>query len=280
MSGAALDHPAVRDYLWALRRSIADLPEARAAELEEQITAHLDDALPPDADDERVYAVLRRLGPPADLAADELAAAALAAAAAKRLSDRRRLRRWLCAAVAAVAVIAGAITAYQVPVIGTAPLTFDGRSGWWFARDAARQVNVEADGARQTTVPARWQQRQGLAILVRNPGRWTQTVLGLAADSAGPGSGGISQLSVSTNDTGGDFRALRYARFVSIPPHQARWLRLMWTTIVCLERGGDEGTDELTLRVRVGWLTRAEHVSLGRGWFLSGPSPSHGRCPD
>jgi hypothetical protein len=279
MSGTALDHQAVRDYLWALRRAAAGLPAARAAELEEQITAHLDDTLPQDPDHEQVYAVLRRLGSPADLAAEELAAAAVAAAAARRLRQRQRLRRLAWATAAAVVLIAGAITAHQVPVIGTASLTFDGGSGWWYPRDAARQVITEADGARQITVPIRSGQRQGLAIRVRNPSGWTQTVLGLVPGSGGaPGNKVSYLLSVSTTDAASGFRALRYIHGGSIPPHQVRWLRLMWTSDVCLQEKADvTGTDELTLRVRIGWLTRHENLWLGRGWFVAGPS--QGRCP-
>ena len=70
MSGTALEHPLVRDYLHELDAAFAVLPPGRARELTEQITAHLDDALPADAGDQEVAAVLQRLGSPADLAAE------------------------------------------------------------------------------------------------------------------------------------------------------------------------------------------------------------------
>ncbi|MGH3399654.1 MAG: HAAS signaling domain-containing protein [Streptosporangiaceae bacterium] len=74
MSGTALDHPLVRGYLRELDRALAVLPSAQAAELTEQITAHLDDALTPDTGDEEIAAALSRLGLPADLAAEAASA--------------------------------------------------------------------------------------------------------------------------------------------------------------------------------------------------------------
>jgi uncharacterized membrane protein len=64
MSGTVLDHWLVRDYLSELDAAMRGLPPAQAYELKEQITAHLDDALPPDADDYEVAATLSRLGSP------------------------------------------------------------------------------------------------------------------------------------------------------------------------------------------------------------------------
>jgi hypothetical protein len=62
MSGTALDHPLVRGYLRDLDAALRGLPAAQAGELREQITAHLDDALGPDAGDQEVAASLSRLG--------------------------------------------------------------------------------------------------------------------------------------------------------------------------------------------------------------------------
>jgi HAAS len=70
MEGAGLGNRLVRDNLRELDAALATLPTARARELREQITAHLDEALQPGADDQSVAATLGRLGAPADLAAD------------------------------------------------------------------------------------------------------------------------------------------------------------------------------------------------------------------
>ena len=48
MSGTSIDHELVRDYLRALDAALRGLPAAQARELKDQITTHLDDALPPD----------------------------------------------------------------------------------------------------------------------------------------------------------------------------------------------------------------------------------------
>ncbi|MGD0243500.1 MAG: nitrate- and nitrite sensing domain-containing protein [Streptosporangiaceae bacterium] len=103
MSGTALDHRLVRDYLRELDAAMRGLPAAQARELREQITAHLDDALGPGAGDEEVTATLRRLGPPADLAAE-----AGAASASRSAPDPRRAR-WRLAVLVAVPVVTAAV---------------------------------------------------------------------------------------------------------------------------------------------------------------------------
>ena len=64
MTGTITDHPLVREYLHDLDAAMRVLPAAQAREIREQITGHLDEALPPDADDEEIAAALSRLGPP------------------------------------------------------------------------------------------------------------------------------------------------------------------------------------------------------------------------
>jgi Nitrate and nitrite sensing len=70
MSGTALDHRLVREYLRELDTALRGLPAAQALELREQVTAHLEDALRPEAGDQEVAEILRRLGSPAGLAAE------------------------------------------------------------------------------------------------------------------------------------------------------------------------------------------------------------------
>ena len=100
MSGTVLDHRLVRDYLWELDAAMRGLPPAQARELKEQITAHLDDALGPEAGDHEVAATLRRLGSPADLAAE-------AGATSGSSGPQFTLSSWrLAAGIAVIAVIA------------------------------------------------------------------------------------------------------------------------------------------------------------------------------
>jgi hypothetical protein len=273
MSGTALDHPLVRDYLRELDRALAGLPPAEASELREQISAHLDDTLAPDAGTGRIEAVLARLGRPADLAAE--------AGAEPPAPVRRRLRLpwWLWAGIVVVLTAVAVLIGADV-VVSSAP-ALEGRdpSSWWFPRDVARATFAEADGLRQTSVPARSGQRQGLAVTVYNPSDLTQTILGQWQGSNAPGNSQRSFIAVATTGSAGgrnDFRALRYARPASIPPHQSRWVRLLWVTNACLQRGTASGIEQLRLYVRVGWVNRAEVVPLRQGWFINGPT--RGRC--
>ena len=51
----------------------------------------------------------------------------------------------------------------------------------------------------------------------------------------------------------------------AIAPHSYAWLRVLWRSWQCYLEGpgGSQGTDHLTLLVKVGWVTRTENVSLG-----------------
>ena len=112
MSGTVLDHRLVRGYLRDLDAAMRGVPAAAARELREQITAHLEDALGPDADDQEVAAALRRLGSPADLAAEAGAASGLSGPRSALSSPR--MGRRLAAVIAVPAVIAAVLGAVQV----------------------------------------------------------------------------------------------------------------------------------------------------------------------
>jgi hypothetical protein len=103
MSGTALDHRLVRGYLRELDAAMRGLPAAQARELREQITAHLDDALGPDAGDAEVAAILSRLGSPAALAAEA------GAASGPRPSAGGGKVRWRLATVIAVPAVTAAV---------------------------------------------------------------------------------------------------------------------------------------------------------------------------
>ena len=112
-----------------------------------------------------------------------------------------------------------------------------------------------------------------------NPSRWTQTILGPGVGFFRP-NGPYAQLSVGDSlnirGGGGVFRPVSYVLPGTIPPHQIRAVRVMWTSTTCLEKGSDQGINRLSLRVRVGWITRTEVIRLNQVWALSGPS--QGRC--
>jgi hypothetical protein len=287
MTGTALDHPLVRDYLHDLDSAFAALPAGEARELREQITAHLDDALRPDSDDQEVALTLLQLGSPANLAAEASAGTADATAAGTaggaQRPRRARLgwprlgwRGWTLTAGAVV--IVAAVSGYIIAAGTAAPIQDASASSWWFPRDSARAVDTQADGAEQTAIPIRSGQEQGFAITVDNPSDWTQTVLGPAGYGNSPGSL-TAQIGVATADPyhgGGVFLPLHYKLPESIPPHQTRALRVLWTSTVCLGKGGSQGINQVRLRVRVATITRTETIQLPEGFFVTGPS--QGRC--
>jgi hypothetical protein len=277
MSGTALEHPLVRDYLHELDAAFAALPPERARELREQITAHLYDALPADASDQEAAAALRRLGSPTELAAEAAPPPIPVVPASHGWRSRLRRPGWRSAVLIAAAAVCGG---YGIAVVTAAPIQLGDTSAWWYAQDSARAVSTQADGRQQSTVPIRSGQQQGFVITVYNPSNWAQTVLGPAADFIGPGGPdvqiGVTGPNLSIERGGGVFHPLSYSLPVSIPPHQTRALRVLWTSTACLAKGTEQEISQLSIRVRVGWLTRTEVVQLNQAWALSGPS--HGRC--
>src|SRR5260370_9788147 len=90
-----LEHPRVAGYLRELDAALAGLPAAAAAELSEQLRAHLVEALPPDAAEDAVEAVLAALGP-ARLVAEAASgpASGQGRAPARRDPPARRMAAW------------------------------------------------------------------------------------------------------------------------------------------------------------------------------------------
>ncbi len=253
------DHPLVREYLQELDAALSTLPAEEASEVTKQIVAHLDEGPRPDD---------REVAAHHPVTFTSLARTRLA---------RVRKRTWVV--TAACLILLGAGIGYLVNYVAVGDLQFAGQAGWWYPQDSNREVDTSADGAQQTTVPIRSGQQQGFAVGIYNPTGWTQTIVGAAANEGSPGSQTV-QLGVSVFnlniDRGGFQRDVRFTLPGSIPPGQIRLLRVSWISDVCLQAGGDQGIDELNLRVRVGWFTRTETIPLDQGWYLSGPS--HGPC--
>jgi hypothetical protein len=245
MSGTALEHPLVRDYLHELDAAFAALPPERARELREQITAHLDDALPADAGDQEVAAALRRLGSPGELAAEAAPPPIPVVPAFHGWRSRLRRPGWRSGVLIAAAAVCGG---YGIVVVTAAPIQLGDASAWWYAQDSARAVSTQADGRQHS---GRWPSAEhgadpiGPAAGLRHhglqPSNWAQTVLGPAADFTGPGGPGV-QIGVtgpnpSIERWGSVFHPLSYSLPVSIPPHQTRALRVLWTSTACLAKG-------------------------------------------
>jgi hypothetical protein len=279
-----LEHPLVAGYLRDLDAALAVLPGAAAAELAEQIRAHLLEALPPDADEDAVTAVLAALGP-ARLVAE---AASNSASGQSRPQARpdpplRRMAAWarrqpartwlgLAAVTIAVGLPAGTLIFWQAQP----SLQFRSSSAWWNLD--ARVAETQAAGATQYTAPIRPGKIQGFAILVYNPSDVTQVITG-SADPVSPGAPVSPQIGVSTTFTIhqlGEPHAVSYREGGPIPPHSYRWIRVLWRSAHCYlnAAGGSQGTSDLLLRVRVGWITRTEDVQLGAEYAVAATAAS------
>lgn len=291
MSATVVEHPLVRDYLRRLDAACAALPAAQARELRDQIIAHLDEALPPDAADDDVSAELAALGSPAALAAE--AAGPIRPRAAARLRNRlSRLgwRAWTLITVAVVLIVA-LITGsaiYLDSVLSADPLFYDGIAAWWFPQDQTARggSTTTAGNVTQNSVPERWGQQQGIVVGIYNDSAWTQTIVGLAGAWAQPGALSPILVAVGSDppagegghqvaDEGGGWTAkTRWNLPGSIPPHSLRLFRLIWTSRICNDVGGETGIQDVTLRVRVGLITRTEDFQLGYAWTITGTSTS------
>ncbi|MBO0822901.1 MAG: hypothetical protein J2P27_03460, partial [Actinobacteria bacterium] len=194
-----------------------------------------------------------------------------------RFSVRRlRWRGWTVIALV-VAVLAGAGDLIALEVAPT--LQGPGGSSWWGPDRTRAVVTDEITGESVSAAPGRWGQEQGFVVTVTNPSGWTQTILGPVPYMATPG--GVTNVQIGMS--GADPYAPGAAAFPdglhfsylpgSIPPHQTRALRVLWTTTTCQDQGGHTVIYGLELRVRVGWVTRTEVVPLSPYFTLTGASP-------
>ena len=286
---SALEHPLVARYLRELDVALDGLPPDTAAELAEQMRAHLEEALLPDAGDEAVATVLAALGPASMVAEAAGPDAGTGRSATSREPLRRRIARSarkvpitgrlvIAALCIAIGLPAGTVIYWQTQ----SSLQFWTTAAWWSQADWGHEVDTQAAGATQETVPIRPGQVQGFAITVYNPSDMTQVIVG-SADNISPGAPVPPQIAVSTTGTlrqSGEPHWVRYQIGGSIPPHSYRWVRVLWRSYYCYLNGvgSSQGTSDLLLRVRVGLITRTEDIQLGTefavGVFASGPHPA------
>ena len=185
MSGTAVDHRLVRDYLRDLDKAMRGLPDTQARELKEQITAHLDDALQPGAGDDEVAATLSRLGSPADLAA-EAGAASGSSGPGLALSGRRV--GWRLAAIIAVpAVIAAVLGALQING-DVSSYAASGRVQHVARLDAA-VVNLTQKLEDERDLSAAYTAREDNGPLTRARAATDAAASAVRADAAGVGAG-------------------------------------------------------------------------------------------
>ena len=151
MSDTVLEHLLVREYLRELSAACVTLPVAQARELREQITAHLDEALPPGATDAEVRAELARLGSPRSLAAE--AAGPGWQPVARRLRNwLGHVRWWVWAALAVLVAALGTWAGFLDSMNSAAPLHVSG-TGWLYPVDQQRAIDTTAAGAARPQSP-------------------------------------------------------------------------------------------------------------------------------
>lgn len=270
MPDTALYHPLIRAYLRELDEALASLPSQHAAELGDQIAAHLTEELPPGVTDDEIADAIRRMGTPADLARE--------AGARRTLRAALKRRSWKFWAISgAMIAAAGVLIGLLISVETTSALSFDGGYGWWYPQDGAHAVETSAAGAEQSIVPVRWHQQQGYYVEIYNVSGYTQTVLGYATQFPWPDpSSARVAVSTGTSPSGSPPEAApqdHYALPVSVPPGQGRFLRVTWTSQhFCVQKGGTFGATAVVLRVRVGWITRTEIIRLPAEFALTGKS--------
>lgn len=180
------------------------------------------------------------------------------------LPPRSRRRRWrIVALVAAVViVVGGVVTAVSiVDHYRDAPvLASDG--GGWLPPDNAHARDVRAGPVDASIAAPRPGHPQTFEIEVLNPSSVTQTIVGLAFSNEGLAE--PDHLAISAVDTAvGDPSRVRYTTGpVSIRPNGVRTLRYTHDTANDWAPCRAEYWTDLYLRVRVGWFTRTEKVSL------------------
>jgi hypothetical protein len=281
MSDTVLENILVREYLRGLSLECISLPVAQARELREQIAAHLDEALAPDATNAEVQAELARLGSPRSLAAD--AAGPGWRPIARRWFHRLgRVRWWVWATIVVVVSGLGTGSGFLISMNSAAPLNVVG-NGWLYPADQARAISTTAGTNMATTVPTRHGQRQGIEFSVWNNSDWTQVVLGVDprwnfitfSDIQVDVESGPHLNKVGDPITGGR----DYVSPGVIPPHSYRFVKVSWTSEICLGKdGGENITTDIWLRVRVGVISRTEDVPFNEAFVVTGGGPGP-TCP-
>jgi hypothetical protein len=184
--------------------------------------------------------------------------------------------------VVAVALAAVATAVIYVQIVNSVqPLSQGGLSMWYFPQDRDHQVYTRTVAVTQVATPERYGQEQGFVVGIVNPTDWTQTVVGVdprwMAFSFEPPRVAVG--SDGTANTGGWDSKIRWSVPGDIPPHSQRLLLVLWTSDLCQVAGGAAATWDLSLKVRVGMITRTEDIPLDQAWALTGNKSSVCRLP-
>jgi hypothetical protein len=237
MVTTATDDPEVKRYLRELELAAARLPRRQAKELTAQIRAHLDDALDPSSPPDETAEVLRRLGTPAELVAEQEALLPTPNRGLRRVSGRLRVvrrRTWIILGMALV-VIVPPVTLWVD--MATAPLLRSGGgSAWWYARDGDRATQPTFTfGQIYTSLSVTSARQTGLVMNIYNPSGYTEKLVStnLEQDAYYGPDLQVAAATSPVNEEQGPVESLPYSTHASIPPHHWGYLRVLWTPDAC-----------------------------------------------
>ena len=181
-------------------------------------------------------------------------------------------------------VVGGGV--YLHSVLSAASLTQGGIGSWWFPQDQnARGSTTSAATSRRSRCRNAGDGNRESWWAIHNNSDWTQTIVGLGGAWAQSGPFSPVLLAVGSDpvvDEGGAWSDRTHWDLPgSIPPHSYRLLRILWTSRICNCPGGSTIIQDVTLRVRVGLITRTEDLQLQTAWAITGTSTSSpaSACP-
>ncbi|HEY3925443.1 MAG TPA: hypothetical protein VGL75_12850 [Acidothermaceae bacterium] len=173
------------------------------------------------------------------------------------------LGRGLWAAITAVLATVALLGVFVIEPRTAPPLRAANTQGWIYPQDSSVVTDTSIGDVRLTVVPIRRGQLQGIDFDVSNPSRHSQTILGLVPGELMPGSHpGEARLAVATSGKASDSGHYTYADQAVVPPHQSRFVEIIWPSDNCVPVGGTTSIDAVSLRVQVFGMTRTENVRL------------------
>ena len=278
-------HPAVATYLAELDEALRERPDGHADDLRDQVRAHIEDAIAPDATAAEVEAELRRLGSPRSLVSDDTETPPAIVYTRPSVSGwlSQRPRNWWAAFwVVAILLVAGTggviIEANVAHVTGKCT-----PCGYLFVQDRQAARGDSVADVHEWKVPQRWGQDQAFTFTIYNPSRYAQQVSGGPGGKVPSASGDepmrldIATRSQAQQDVFTDWPRHFVAGAVTIPARSSRQVVLHWVHNDCYPRGGSETSDSMQLTAHTLGVTRTETILFGEVFTMTG-SGAPDRC--
>lgn len=277
-------HPAVGKYLAELNAALRERPDGHADDLRDQVRAHIEDAIPPDATDAQIVAALARLGTPESLVSEDIDSRPAIVYTRPSFEGwlRQRPRNWWAAlGVVVILLIAGTvgvtIETNIRPLVGEC-----GPCGFMFIQDRNLTHFDSAAGVEEAKVRQRWGQDQAFTFTIDNLSRYAQRVSGGQIGQPPSQTGEPMRLDITTvsqpdQDLFDDWPRHFVDHAVTIPPHSKYQVVLHWVQNLCYASGGSETMTSVDLQVQTLGVTRTEAVGFGQAFTVVG-SNAPGHC--